>query len=163
VSEHLRTEELIGGILENYAARAVFRGFSRGPERKGRATYRLLWHRDQFFELILDVPRKTIKFPVVLPQVPADSAMYREFREFVDSRFSEDVPEHRRVDRSKVRAQVGNRTGNISLTLTVLDEDFDYAVRKLIHLVHEVYLDFLMDGRYYDYMIETFNLDPDKM
>ena len=163
MSGRLRTEELVGGILENYAARAVFRGFSRGPERKGRATYRVLWHRDQLFELILDVARKTFRFPGVLPQVPANSSMYREFREYVESRFSEELPEHRRIDATKARAQVGNRAGHVSLTLSVLDGDFDYAVRKLIHLVHEIYLDFLMDGRYYEYMVETFNLDPDKM
>ena len=80
----MRTEELVGGILENYAARALFRGFSHGPARGGRAIFRMLWHRDRLFELILDVPRKTLRFPVVLPEVPADSSMYREFREFVE-------------------------------------------------------------------------------
>ncbi len=34
--------------------------------------------------------------------------------------------------------------------------------RKLIHPVHEGYMDFLNDGRYYEYMAETFDLDPDK-
>ena len=123
----------------------------------------MLWHRDQLFELILDVPRKTLRFPVVLPEVPADSAMYGEFKEFIASRFSEAMPEHRRLDPKKVRIRPGNRSAAVSLTLTALDGDFDYSVRKLIHLVHEVYMDFLLDGRYYEYMVETFNLDPDRM
>ena len=123
----------------------------------------MLWHRDRLFDLILDTKRKTLRFPVVLPEVPASSSMYRELREFVASRCSDRMPEHRRIDVSKARVQCGNRAGNVSLTVTVLDGDFDYAARKLIHLVHEVYMDFLFDGRYYEYMIETFNLDPDRM
>lgn len=123
----------------------------------------MLWHRDRLFELVLDVPRKTMRFPVVLPEIPADSSMYREFREFVASRYSEALPEHRRIDANKAVVRCGNRGGNVSLTLTALDGDFDYGVRKLIHLVHEIYMDFLFDGRYYEYMVETFNLDPDKM
>ena len=163
MQELLHTEELVGGILETYAARAVFRGFSHGPAGGGRAIFRMLWHRDRLFELILDVPRKTLRFPTVLPEVPPDSAMYREFREYVESRFSEDLPEHRRFDANKISIKCGNRAGNVSLTLTALDGDFDYATRKLIHLVHEVYLDFLLDGRYYEYMVEKFDLDPDRM
>lgn len=163
MSELLRTEELVAGILEGYAARAVFRGFSRGSVRGTRSTFKMLWHRDRLFELTLDASRNTLRIPQVLPEVPADSSMYTEFREFVQSRFSDELPEHRRIDSSKVRAQCGNRSGDVSLTLTVLDADFDYAIRKLIHLVHEVYMDFLFDARYYEYMIEKFDLDPDRM
>ncbi len=36
------------------------------------------------------------------------------------------------------------------------------AHRQLIHLVHEIFMTFLLDGRYYEYMVETFDLDPDK-
>jgi hypothetical protein len=36
-------------------------------------------------------------------------------------------------------------------------------VQKLIGLVQEIYMGFLYDGRYYDYMIEVFDLDPDHM
>lgn len=150
-------------ILENYASRAVFRGFSRGPVRDGRAGFRMLWHRDRVFDLVLDVPRKTLRFPLVLPEVPADSPMYRGFQEFIAARFSESLPEHRRIDAKKARIRCGNRAGNVSLTLTALDGDFEYGIRKLILLVHEVYMDFLFDGRYYEYMIEKFDLDPDRM
>jgi hypothetical protein len=154
---------LVANILENYATRAVFRGFSQGPVSKGRATFKMLWHRDRFFELILDVPRKTLRFPVVLPNVPAGSSMYSEFRQFILSRQSDALPEHRRIDNSKADARCGNKGGDVSITLTVKNGDFEYAVRKLINLVHETYMVFLFDGRYYDYLVETFDLDPDKM
>jgi len=153
----------VAGILENYAARGVFRGFSRGPAGKGRANFKMLWHRDRLFELILDEKRAAMRIPVVLPEVTAGSSMYRELQEFVASRHSEAVPEHRRIHIAKSRIRCSNRAGNASLTATALDGDYEYALRKLINLVHEIYLDFLLDGRYYEYMVETFNLDPDRM
>lgn len=154
--------EQVAAILEGYANKGVFRGFSRGPVRAGKAIYKMLWHRDRFFELILDPARKTMRFPVVLPQVPANSSMYREFKEFVESRFAKSLPEHRRIDPKKAVIQPSNRNGNVALTLTVKGGDYEYGARKLIHLVHEIFLVFLYDGRYYDYLVETFDLDPDK-
>jgi len=87
--------------------------------------------------------------------------MYREFKQFIASRQSKDVPEHRRIDPRRVNIRISNRAGNIGLTFTVRNNDYEYATRKLINLVQEIYLGFLYDGPYYDYMVETFHLDPD--
>ena len=54
-----------------------------------------------------------------------------------------------------------NRGGDVALTMTVLDADVDYAVNKLVALVNEIYLDFLSSGLYFDWLVETFELDPD--
>ena len=104
-----------------------------------------------------------MRFPLVLPEVPANSSMYRELQEFLESRQSESLPEHRRIDRAKAQVSAGNRQGAVSLTLTVKDDEYEYGARKLINLVHEVFLVFLYDGRYYEYMVEKFDLDPDRM
>ena len=154
--------ELVADILQNYADRGVFRGFSRGNVRGGKATFKMQWHRDQLFEMILDVDKKTMHFPMVLPEVPARSPMDRQFKEFVESRHSKELPEHRRIDTRKARLKAGSRAGNTSVTMTVKGIDFDYGTRKLIHAVHEIYLTFLSDGRYFDYMVEVFDLDPDR-
>ena len=175
VPERLRTEEKsrlktglqdeilphVGDILESYANRGVFRGFSRGPADSGRATFKLLWHRDRFFELILDLRRKTLRFPLVLPDVPP--GMYLEFKAFLESRHSAELPEHRRIDPGKARVASANRGGKVSVTMQVLDGDYAYATRKFIHLVHEIFMVFLIDGPYYEYMVEAFDLDPDRM
>jgi hypothetical protein len=153
---------LVAGILETYANRGTFKGFSRGPVRAGVASFKILWHRDQFFNLILDTHKKTLRFPLVLPEVPAGSSKYREFKEFVESRSYQNLPDHRRIDPNKATVRPSNRSGNVALTLTVKNGDYDYATRKLIHLVHEVYLVFLQEG-HYDYMVKAFNLDPDHL
>jgi len=154
--------DIVTAILESYAEKAVFRGFSAHPKRGGKATYRMVWHYDRSFELALDVPGKILQFEEVLPGVPARSAMYRELREFVKSRQSPETPEHRRVNPAKARLTTANLRGAVSLKLTTKDGDFEYAARKIIHIVHEIFMVFLVDGPYYEYMVEQLGLDPDR-
>jgi hypothetical protein len=153
---------LVTGILEGYAAKAVFRGFSAHPGAKGQASYRMIWHHDRPFEMLLDAGRKTLDFPEVLPGVPARSPMYRELKAFLKVRQSEEMPEHRRVNPAKARLASGNKHGTVSVTVTVKDGDFDYATRKIIHIVHEIFLIFLVDGSYFEYMVEHLGLDEDR-
>ena len=119
----------------------------------------MVWHRDRRFEIVIDPHRRKISCPVVLPQVPARSAMYRQLREFVASRQSRAVPEHRRIDPRKATVAVANRAGNVSLTVTARTGAFEYAVRKFVHLIQEIYLVFLVE--HFDYQVEVFELDPD--
>ncbi len=55
---------------------------------------------------------------MVLPEVPAASPMYREFKQFVESRHSTNLPDHRRIDPKKAVAKPSNRSGKVALTLT---------------------------------------------
>ena len=154
--------ETVSKTLEEYAARGVFRGFSRGPVNHGKAAFKIMWHRDCLFEFVYDSNKNTMRFPLVLPNVPPDSSMYKDFKEFLRSRQAEHLPEHRRIDKAKAEIRSYNRGGNISLTLKLKDDDVEYGARKIIQLVHEIFMVFLYDGRRYDYMIETFDLDPDQ-
>ena len=150
--------EVVAETLENYARRGVFRGFSRGSVKNGRAAFRMVWHRDRVF----DANRGTMRFPLVLPDVPADSKMYLDLKKFIKMRQSGELPEHRRIDAGKAHVGSYFRSGNVSVTLTVLNGDYQYGAQKLINLVHEIFLVFLADG-YFDYMVEAFDLDPDRM
>ncbi len=152
----------VAETLEGYARRGVFRGFSQEPDGDGgKAIFKLLWHRNRVFELVFEAEKNTLRFPLVLPNLAANSAMYRELKAFIKARQAVERPEHRRIDPRKAQVQAGNRGGQASLTLRIKDGDDEYATRKLIHLVQEIYLTFLLDGRYYDYMVENFDLDPD--
>jgi hypothetical protein len=153
---------LVTGILEGYAAKAVFRGFSAHPKRGGKAAYKMVWHHERPFELLLDVQHGALLFPAVLPGVPSRSDMYRELRAFLKSRQTDEVPEHRRVNPAKARVTLSNQRGIVSLSLTVKDGDFDYATRKLIQIVHEIFMVFLVDGPYFEYMVKQLGLDPDR-
>jgi hypothetical protein len=153
----------VAETLENYAQRGVFRGFGRGPVRQGKASFKMLWHRDQTFELIFDTQKNTLRFPLVLPNVPANFAMYQELKQFIAAQHADELPEHRRIDRTLTQIQPSNRGGKVALTAQFTAGNDAYATRKLIHLVHEIFLTFLYDGKYFEYLVETFELDPDKM
>ena len=151
----------VGNILEEYAERGVFQGFARHESGGQRAQYRILWHRNQLFELTYDGAKKSLRIACVLPQVPARSSMYKEFKLWLKARQDNTLPDHRRCDGKKATLKTYNRGGDIALTLQMLDDDLNYSVRKLISLVNEIYLDFLSSGLYFDWLIETFDLDPD--
>jgi hypothetical protein len=122
----------------------------------------MVWHHDRPFEMVLDAGEKTLQFPEVLPGVPVRSPMYRELQAFLRKRQSGEKPEHRSVNPRKTRVALANKRGIVSVTATVKDGDFDYAARKIIHIVHEIFLIFLVDGSYYEYMVEHLGLDPDR-
>jgi hypothetical protein len=155
--------DTVAAVLAGYAERRVFHGFSRGPTSGGKARFQIAWHRGRVFDLTFDARGGTFRLPELLTAVPADSTMYEELKAFIRSRQSDDLPDHRRLDARKIQIRTYNRSGNILLVLKVKDRDSEYAVRKLAHLINEIYLTFLADGKYFDYLVETFNLDPDRM
>ena len=67
------------------------------------------------------------------------------------------------MDPKKCELICTNKKGSAGVTIKIFDGDWDYAARKLVTLVHEIYLMFLNDGKYYEYMIDVFDLDPDHM
>lgn len=152
----------VGDLLEYYAGRGVFSSFSRNSERAGSARFLLRWHRDQVFQWDWNASKQTLRIACVLPAVPARSSMYRSLKSWLRARQDDDLPAHRRCDKNKVAVKTYNRRGNVALTLHVLDGDVDYAVKKLVNLVNEIYLDFLSDGLYFDWVVDTFELDPDR-
>jgi hypothetical protein len=155
--------EVVAETLAGYAKRGVFRGFSEGLDTRGKATFRVVWHRDRVFDLIFDANKNELRFLEVLTGVPAGSTMYRELKQFINARSSDELPEHRRIDGAKAHVRVSNRGGIVAVALAASGGDYEYGVRKLVHLVHEIFMVFLIEGRYLDYMVEAFDLDPDKM
>jgi len=113
----------------------------------------------RLFELQVDPVQKTISLPRVLPGVPAE--LYTDFKEFVREHHAANLPLHRRIETTKARLRCANHRGHVSLTITVKDGDYEYALQRLIHLVHETFLIFLANGAYRDYRIAQLGVDPD--
>jgi hypothetical protein len=153
---------VVTAVLEEYAARGVFRGFHAAPPVADKASFRMMWHYDRQYEVNLDAPGATLTVAGLLPGVPTGSSMYNGFRSFLKDLQSPRLPEHRRIDRKRAVLRCSNRGGAVSLRLIVHDGDFEYGARKLIHAVHEIFLCFLADGPYTEYLTEHFGLDPDK-
>jgi hypothetical protein len=154
--------EILGDRLERYAERGVFRGTSGVRLRGAAASFRVIWHRGRTYEVVADADRGTLRVTGVLPAVAARSEMDRELRRFVASRQAPGRLEHRRIDPAKVRARSRNRAGEVSILFDVLDGDWDYATLKIVHLIDEIFLVFLADGRWYEYRVEHLGFDPDR-
>lgn len=116
-----------------------------------------MWHRNRTFDVTVDTRKGIIRCPLVLPEV--DAALYAKLKAFLKSRQSEDQPDHRRIEPAKAAITSANRAGNVSVTLTIKDTDYEYGVRKFVNLVHEIFLVFLQE--HFDYQVEAFDLDPD--
>lgn len=151
----------VHALMEGYAKRGVFRGFSKQRARNGVAAFQMTWHRERIFDLIVDTRKKTIVIPVVLPAVPAGSPLYKDFKAFVESNHSANLPDHRRIEKTKARVRCANRRGGVSLTMAVRDHDYGYALQRLIHLIHETYLIFLTSGPYRDYLVEQLGAEAE--
>ncbi|MDX1384852.1 MAG: hypothetical protein R3190_14465 [Thermoanaerobaculia bacterium] len=148
-------------VLEGYAQRGVFTALSRGETRRGRASFSLVWHHGRRFRIVLDPLRNVVSFPALLPGVPGRSPMARELRAFLRAFETDELPPHRRVSAAKARLRVAVRSGVVSLAVTSLDGDLEYATRRLVHIAHEVFMVFLPDGPYDTYRVEHLGLDPD--
>ncbi len=154
--------DTVSQTLEDYGRRGVFRSYSRGNTSGGKTEFKVLWHRRKFFTLVFDSERDTLRFRLVLPNVPVDSEMYASLKKFLGSRRSANDRPHRDVDPEKTAIRPYNRGGAVSLGVQVMDADFEYGTRKLINLVNEIFLGFLVDGPYYEYMVENFDLNVDE-
>lgn len=161
---HATTTSLdtVSQTLEDYAARGVFRSFSKGKTRGSKTEFKLLWHRRKTFLLVFDSEKGTLRFRLVLPNVAADSGMYASLKKFLSTRRTSNDRPHRDVDPDKATIRPYNRNGSVSLGVQILDGDFEYGTRKLINLVNEIFLGFLVDGPYYEYMIDNFDLNVDE-
>ncbi len=152
---------LVHAALEHYAQRGSFRSFSAAPRSSSKTEFAFSWFRDVTFRVVFDRLRRRLTFVDMLPGVPPRSDMDRQLRAFVKVYTSTAVPEHRRVDKRRVEVSVVNRGGAESLVFTFRTKDTAYGVRKAVHLAHDVLQDFLNDGRYVQYNVDHFNLNPE--
>jgi hypothetical protein len=147
-------------FLKTFSDRGVFEGFSEGASTPEQLRFTLVWHHNKRFELLVDLKNRTVIMPMVLPNVPSRSVLDRNFRSFVKACSSDQKLPHRRIDPAKIAMSCVNRRGALGVRFTLLDDDIDYALQRLLHLVQETYVLFLLEGIYLDYCIEQFGPPP---
>jgi hypothetical protein len=157
------TVRIVTQILEGYATNGVLRGFNVIYQTHTTAKYRIVWHYDRTLHLTLNVPKRTLQLRTIFPEQPLRSPMYGDLKEFVERLHSSERPDHRRIDPACGRLACSNRRGDVAVTMTVVKNDFEYAVRKLIHAANEIFVAFLADGPYSEYVQKVFGFDPDRI
>ena len=155
------TVETVRATLEEYASRGVFKSFSQVRGRGRNAEFRFLWFRDVAFRVEFDSRTRTLTFRDLLPAARYGSEIDRDVRTFIRGRCSRALPGHRRIDSRRFEVKCVNRAGCISVVMRIKAKDLEYGVRKSVHLIHEVLMDFLNQGRFVQYLVDHFNLDPE--
>ena len=157
-----RTQRLaiVAAQLETYARRGVFRSFSQTRGDGGQADFRFYWLWNLPFHLSFDGTRKTLSFKKLLPGVLAGSELNSQLKAFIHSRSSNDQPEHRRLDPKRVSVRYSNLRGNVSIAFQVVENDYDYGVKKALNLINEIFVGFL-NVHFPEYTVQHFRRPKD--
>ncbi len=139
-------------VLLGYADRGVLRGLSEVE----KGSFSFIWFYDHQMELTLDADRGVLSFSRLLPGVPARSAFYGELKNFIRDCHDPALPEHRRVDRRRASATCANQRGYVSLSLKVKDMQYEYGAKKIVNLVHELFVH--LREAHPDYLAENFDV-----
>jgi hypothetical protein len=143
------TAKTVPGVLQEYADRGLFRNFHADP-KKGE--FRFIWMGHK--PMRLQWRAGAAIFKDVLPNAPTRGVMYRELREFLKERAAADLPDHRRVDPARLEILCQNRQSQVSVGLRIMGGTEEEAMRKLMLLMHELFL--FLNDRWLDYMHEEF-------
>ena len=128
----------VAAVLESYAQRGVFRSFHQtGSE------FHFHWLWNLPFHLTFDAPTATIAFPALLTDIPRGSELDQALKAFIRSCCTPDRPPHRRIDPARLAILYSNHGGAVTLKIRSRDRDFAYAATQAIHLVNEIFLEFL--------------------
>lgn len=146
-------------MLQAYADRGVFRGFTATPLGRGRTAFAFQWLLGRPMRAVFDAGRGSLTFNALLPGLPRTAAPARELSAIVALRRSPRQPAHKRLDGRRARVTAHTRGGDWSLVVTVRGGNHEYAVRHALNLVNELFL-FLHES-HPDYLIERFGLSPE--
>ena len=159
MNQRVSTDDATGildATLREYADRGVFRNLQRSGGTRGGVEFHFAWLYDQPFTLTYNAQRKSLALIDLLPNVETDSMMHKELKAFLKRRSDAGLPDHRRVDAARGVVTSRTRSGVVSVEMTVRGDEYQYATRKLIQVVHEVFL--FLNEYWAEYMWKSFQL-----
>jgi len=143
-------------VLSEYADRGVFGGFSEKPGGPGKTAFEFVWLYNRRYSVIFDERTGSLTFKDCLPYFPSDSARYARLKQFIKSRTETTLRAHRRIDEKRAVPSCRNRNACASVSIKVKNNQFTYGTRKLVNLVHEIFL--MIDQEFTEYLYEHFDL-----
>jgi len=137
----------------------VFRGFRATPGPRGRVEYQFTWLLRPPMRAVFEPRRRVLTFAALFPGAGASKEMSRGLRSLAGARGKNDQPAHKRIDARRARVTSAMRKGDLSLAVQIRGENHDYAVRRVLNLINELFLS--LHDEYPDYLIERFGLSPE--
>jgi hypothetical protein len=154
-----KADDPVSATFQSYADRGVFRGFRATPTTRGRIEYSFQWPLRRPLQAAFDPRRNVVTFAALFPGVEARSPMAVDLGALVASRASRTLPAHKRLDARRARASCAIRRGDWSLAVHIRGANHEYAVRKAVNLVNELFV--LLQETYPDYLVERFGLSTE--
>ena len=106
-----------------------------------------------------DSRRRVLAFETLFPGIAPASAPASGLAAIVRERTSPRLPPHKRLDGRRARVAGATRRGNWGLTVTVRGRNHEYAVRRALNLINELFL-FLHES-HPEYLVQHFGLSPE--
>lgn len=151
VSRHQKT---VTTILQDYADRGVFGGLSVTEGAKSQ--YEFKWLYNQRFVVIFDEAKEQLQFKNCFVAISPRSDEHMAIKEFIESRYSKELPAHRRIDKARAEVTCQCRGGSLSVSMKVHRNQYKYATGKLVNLIHETFL--MIDQCFAEYLYEHYGL-----
>ena len=152
---------IVQETFAGYARRGIFRAYGDRSAPRGQTHFSFRWHTDVPLNVVYHAGNHELIFRDLLPGMEGNSEMYRHLKQFLSTRTSQAVPVHRRIDPRKAALRLRQRSGTVSLVVSLTESNLEYGVRKAVNLIHELFVSFLRDPLYFSYMVQHFGLDPD--
>jgi hypothetical protein len=135
------TLAIVRQVLQQYADRGVFLGFSEHKGRGGWHEFKFRWLTRRPMELAFEPRSGRFRFRNLLPDISSSSRFYSELKTFVEGRASRKLPEHRRVNPRYAELRCGSRGNAMWVQLRMRQKKHaEYATRKAVNLVNEIFL-----------------------
>lgn len=149
----------VRAVLQDYADRGVFRGYTEQAARRGRILFRFTWLARHPYDLHYEPASGTFVFLNALPNVGSRSPLSYALKKFVGGRSAEDLPDHRRIDPARASVSASVRQGDLRLQVVAESGQHGYAANRVVNLLHEVYLH--LNGYYPEYLWEHYGASQD--
>ncbi len=78
------------------------------------------------------------------------------FKKFLKARSSPSLVSHRQLDPRRTAVTFGQPRRPC-----VRHADYEYGMRRAVTLAQDAFMDFLSSALYFDYMVESFDVNPD--
>jgi hypothetical protein len=122
-----RVNDTLRALLDQ----AAFRQLELGKARVGRVIHRIFWHYDRSYRFILDFDASAVTMPSLMRATPQ---LVRELQGQARSLGSGYFDGCEALDPTKGELRVFTRRGSLTLSVTVLDNEFEYCTGYLINL-----------------------------
>lgn len=147
--------DIVRKHLQEYADRGVFGGLAVSPPRNGKVEFLFTWRFYRRYTLIVDLKAGSLKVKDFLPNIPGRSALYADLKRFIEARASRDLPPYQRIDTRRVEPALSVRSGNVSVTFKVKNNQYAYATKRIVNLIHQIHN--YLSVYHLEYLVE--NLD----